>query len=296
MIVFQAHVPRTGGTAAGYSLSIGFSVSASSIDRSREQVRQDPKMAQETVAVSGHFGWGLHEEFARDHLYFIVLRDPVERVGSLYDYVLARKAHRYNELWTATPLHRVLAEKLSPIPLSNAVVRQLGGGFGHPKSPVTEAMMERAWKNISQDNVIVTFTDMLNDGLLQLAGQTGVRLRRVTKIHNAAKKRMSNSDIPRPDPMFQIPLPSFSEFGDCQKGLGEIVSVEKVADGRTVAVYCHWLTGNRPADGQLDQPLSPASVPAPHGIGDPQDDVVDIASSRYVSECLLRHHLRDAID
>ena len=193
MIVFHAHVPRTGGTAAGHSLSIGFTRERFVKYRSREQVRQDPKMAQETVAVSGHFGWGLHELFGRDHLYFIVLRDPVERVGSLYDYVLARKAHRYNELWTATPLHRVLAEKLSPIPLSNAVVRQLGGGFGHPKSPVTEAMMERAWKNISQGNVIVTFTDMLNDGLLQLAGQTGVQLRRVTKIHNAAKKKTSNS-------------------------------------------------------------------------------------------------------
>ncbi len=187
MIVFHLHVPRTGGSSLRKALRAGAHADRFIAYESVEQVEQDPKLPQENVIVSGHFRWGLHKRFNRDHLYLIVLRDPVERVASHYDFVRGHERHKENALWSGTPLDKFLAEPSCPAELSNWQTRQVAGTGSKPMSP---ARMEEAWLNLSQDNVIVTFTDMLNDGLLQLGAHTGVRFDYIRRAHNASARSL----------------------------------------------------------------------------------------------------------
>ncbi len=150
-------------------------------------------MANPTVGVSGHFDWGLHESFEREHMYFVVMRDPIERALSLYDYVVAQKGHKQNRLWSATPVDRLLARNPATKGLSNGQVRQIGGA---PPSagPPDAALLERAWQNLCQENVIVTFTDRLDDGLMQLGGQIGLPFRAPRRRHNPVPRSIPSTE------------------------------------------------------------------------------------------------------
>jgi hypothetical protein len=56
--------------------------------------------------------------------------------------------------------------------------------------------MEQAWRHLSQENVIVTFTDTLNDGLAQLGAHTGIHFRHLRRAHNTSKRsRQSEATI-----------------------------------------------------------------------------------------------------
>jgi hypothetical protein len=192
MIVLHLHVPRSGGTAVSRSLKGGFKGHSFIRYASRPQVEQDPRGKRETFVVSGHFDWGLHEVFNREHLYFIVLRDPIERVGSLYDYVRGKRAHPLHERWSRRTLRQLLVRRDSPM-LSNSQVRQISGQR-HRIKEVAAEQLETAWQHLLQENVIVTFPDRLNDGLLQLAAQTGVKLQPVLQRHNAAARSTQPSE------------------------------------------------------------------------------------------------------
>jgi len=259
MIVFHLHIPRTGGTAVMHSVQNGFGKDRFIKYRSISQVEKDLRSKQEPVAVGGHFYWGLHEICKMDHLYFVVLRDPVERVSSLYDYVVAREGHKYHPLWSRTSLHQVLAENLSPLELSNWQTRQICGE-PRKREPVSGAMLEKAWEHLSQPNVIVTFTDMLNDGLLQLGAQTGIYFRHLRRKHNASRRSFQSEeaiDLIRKANALDIDLYSRarSEF------LNRLENPARLPDVNPLQVYRERVAAHRLKEEMLDNlPLHRAEM------------------------------------
>lgn len=170
--VLHLHIPRTGGISVSRALIAALN--------DREVVRAtrlaDLRAALDRGAdvglVTGHYTWGMHALLS-DFVYFTALRDPVERVRSLYDYIRVQPVHPQHELFAARPLEELLdGRPLLDPHFSNGQVRQLAG----PRSATEEvgpALLERAWENLCRDDVIVTFTDRIEEGLIALAQRIG---------------------------------------------------------------------------------------------------------------------------
>ncbi len=129
-IVFL-HIPKTGGKSlrevllAGIGRHAYFSV-AHPIDDARrlEVLHRDDRAA--LALVEGHLYYGIHELLPRLCVYLTVLRDPVERVLSLYSYIRASAGHHLHERVKSLSVGECLRAGLS-VELDNFMVRCLSG-------------------------------------------------------------------------------------------------------------------------------------------------------------------------
>ena len=91
--IIYIHVPKCGGSSFGAALRLRYLLSQSSIDltqnhgQRRTQLRQ--LITRGTKMIAGHVQYDphLHAQIARDYAFVTLLRDPVERFVSHYNYV-----------------------------------------------------------------------------------------------------------------------------------------------------------------------------------------------------------------
>ncbi|NMC49415.1 MAG: sulfotransferase domain-containing protein [Desulfovibrio sp.] len=94
--LLHLHIPRTGGSSVRAFLGSLFppqAVRSQDFHSSKESLEELRANARAIRLVSGHFHYGLHECF-EDSLYVVVLRQPVARVVSLYNYIRQTPGHR----------------------------------------------------------------------------------------------------------------------------------------------------------------------------------------------------------
>ena len=149
MTVLHLHVPRTGGISVARALTAALGDREVLRTKKPSDVSAALQRGADVGLVSGHFPWGLHELFA-DSLYFIVLRDPVERVRSLYDYIRAVPVHRHHKRFSSNTLETLLKQAQVRTYLSNGQVRQIGA-LQPGTEKMSEAVLARAWGNICRD-------------------------------------------------------------------------------------------------------------------------------------------------
>lgn len=94
-LLLHLHIPKCGGISIRkYLANVGpiyrFEGLAK-FERERDQ-------AARSAVVSGHFAFGIHERIDRPAVYFILLRDPVERVASWFDYVKGHSGHKHHAI------------------------------------------------------------------------------------------------------------------------------------------------------------------------------------------------------
>lgn len=91
--IIYIHVPKCGGSSFGAALRLRFLLSQSTIDLTQSYAQRQTQLHQLITRrirmIAGHVQYNphLHAYAARDYAYVTLLRDPVERFVSHYNYV-----------------------------------------------------------------------------------------------------------------------------------------------------------------------------------------------------------------
>ena len=171
------HLPKTGGMSmfTGFCKEYGTNIAdmynmTSANVQPATQVIQDPNIC----VYSGHFSFGLHEWFSRPAYYASVIRNPVDRVLSLYFYIVQYKmvikrmaesrqmkladlfrsktAPDYYEdylAWIEGEENLDLFLDSPSAELDNGMVRRFTG-LGLSKAPCSDEALQKAKENIEQ--------------------------------------------------------------------------------------------------------------------------------------------------
>lgn len=167
MIIFT-HIPRTGGTTL------------QGIAEKQYRKQETLKIYGEDIAnphgyfadayiwysglkwISGHNAYGLHENIPAGGLtsidgcqYLTLLRDPIERAISVYEYIKRAKGHHLHQAAQGLPLKQFMQSGITT-ELDNGMTRQISGTCGElpqkpwPDVPVPVGAMTRTHLDLAR--------------------------------------------------------------------------------------------------------------------------------------------------
>jgi len=137
-------------------------------------------------AVIGHFWFGLHEHVARPSVYVTALRDPVERVLSLYYYL---------RLQDSMTLDRFVAEP--PFPeVDNDQTRRIAGADPEVGG-CTPALLEAARENLRRRFAVAGTIERLDELAVLLQRKLGWRGPMEWQPRNVNPDRPAAASLPR---------------------------------------------------------------------------------------------------
>jgi glycosyltransferase involved in cell wall biosynthesis len=133
-----------------------------------EVVESDAADRAAIAAVAGHMAIGIDRYLPGRNVYLTMLRDPVERIVSHYEFLRARPhlAKRTRALEGVRSLEDyVMASPWAPL-INNGQARLLGGDVLDPGRPADEATLERALDAVGRPDVLVGLQDRFDESLL----------------------------------------------------------------------------------------------------------------------------------
>lgn len=139
---------------------------------------------QDLRAVIGHFWFGLHEHVARPSLYVTLLRDPVERVVSLYYYAKLHETMSLEEFARTPPFKEV----------DNDQTRRLAG-VNPTVGGCTRATLDAARENLRQHFAVVGTTERMEETLALLNVKLGWSREVVSYPRNVNTARPSSDAL-----------------------------------------------------------------------------------------------------
>jgi len=160
LIIFM-HIPKTGGTTLNDIFKKSYAeneiydhVPLEAMWNHFSQLKEEDK--KEIKAISGHHFYGIHDLFSKPYTYFTMMRNPIERVISLY-YFLKTYPGYYEE----NMRNMSFEEYIDWDPQArNGQIHQICGQNSH-------LSLEKAKENLKVFEV-VGITEMFNESLLLL--------------------------------------------------------------------------------------------------------------------------------
>lgn len=137
-------------------------------------------------AVIGHFWFGLHEHVAGPASYITVLRNPVERVVSLYYYAQLHQAMSLEEFLAKPPFKEVDNDQTRRIA---GVDPELGG--------CTTATLDAARENLRRRFAVVGTTEQFDETMVLLKRKLGWRRDAFAHPRNVNASRPPTASLPR---------------------------------------------------------------------------------------------------
>lgn len=142
--------------------------------------------------VEGHFNFGLHRAFAQQGAYFTILREPVDRLVSLYYFIRSAKSHPRHEIALGMSLEEFACSGVNP-EIENCQTKMLSGrpesNFVNGREPCTEEDLERAKRHLREHFLGVGLFESLDLSLLMLSRKMGWPVARAGRKNVTSKRR-----------------------------------------------------------------------------------------------------------
>jgi len=173
------HVPKTGGTTLAavinrhYAGVPTYSIKGADIPGGVERLRALPAEQRAAIRLlKGHQSFGLHEYLAPGARYLAMLRHPVGRVASHYNYLLSNSTHVLHAQLkqSGLDLAQYASSRLFP-ELDNGQTRLIAGVWDD--RALVEADLQQAIANIEQHFAWVGLMERFDESLVQLGMSLG---------------------------------------------------------------------------------------------------------------------------
>ncbi|MEN8154841.1 MAG: sulfotransferase family 2 domain-containing protein [Acidobacteriota bacterium] len=169
------HIPKTGGMTLydiierEYSEDERFKIAPNDIEGSARRFVQSSNNNDIRI-VYGHMNFGLHRGFQDSVKYFTILRDPVKRIISVYNYAKEEKYHHLNKYIKENKISLSdFIESTKRVQFNNAMVRSISGIGGKYKfNEGGSELRDIAVNNIENFFIITGFIDYYDEVLVLL--------------------------------------------------------------------------------------------------------------------------------
>ncbi len=201
--VIFLHIPKTAGSTLNtiverqYKLAETYSIDSRRVMESMEEFKQLPAQQLEKIKLlKGHMYFGLHEYLPTPSTYVTVVREPVDRVISMYYYILREKLHKHHKRTTRAKDLKEYIFDVKAKQLNNGQTRLLAGmdyfevEFGN----CTNAMLEAAKNNLRKYFSVVGTTARFDETLIILKQKLGWHLPLYAR-KNVTNKRPKKEQI-----------------------------------------------------------------------------------------------------
>lgn len=198
------HIQRTGGSSFDKMLQKQFhngfvSRQIKHFTRSRKGVTKQEYWKQIKFSdsyYSSHVCYGIHECLPSPYKYLAFVRDPVERIVSLYKYSLQNKDSFYHQVAVGKTFEEfALSSKLHE--LDNGQARVLAGGDSPnffinrtPYGQCDEKLLQIALSNIERDFLMVGITEMYDESIVVMSKLYGWKLEVFPSLNSSAAMKV----------------------------------------------------------------------------------------------------------
>ena len=203
--VIFLHIPKTAGTTLlkiiyrQYPPETVLSFGTDAHESVAQFKALDEESRKKIRLLHGHMAYGLHEYLPGPTEYFTVLRDPVARVISYYNFICRTSGHYlYDEVvGKDLSLHALLESEL-PLMMNDGQVRLLSGVWGEPAfGEVSLAMLETARKNLADSFIVVGLTEQFDKTLYLLKEKLNWQQVITYQRQNVSRQGIKENQLPR---------------------------------------------------------------------------------------------------
>jgi hypothetical protein len=146
--------------------------------------------------IKGHLLYGLHDFMPNKPIYITLLRDPIARTISGFEFIKNKKDHPfYKELKLQKyTLYDFLNQQFIPN-FDNMHVRFLCGNNSMPFGTINESHFEMAKKNLITSNMLFGITEMFDESILCFKNELGWTNPFYSKVNVAKNNSLNMQNI-----------------------------------------------------------------------------------------------------
>jgi sulfotransferase famil protein len=194
LIVFL-HIPRTGGITLRTTMSLLYDrrLTTHGVIRPEDAERADSDSRIEVV--QGHFDFGIHEALKRPCRYVTLLRDPIDRAISQYQYLLEHPKSQFAHVARSA---RDLREWVLSMPseeVDNTQTRRLSGGRPYTEPCSSEMLEEAAGRLASRQIEVFGLTERFPESLVLMTEAFAWPQVPDVEPENATEGRLTRHDL-----------------------------------------------------------------------------------------------------